>query len=300
MQAAAEADKATKFIIGQLQQEHTKAIETHTHNIQEQQEESKNKRIYIIVPYAEKNEAKSLGAVYDREKYSWYIPENVDPTLFSKWKINENIKMDAMKEMEKSAEMDATATINNRELPVKQERVYIAVPYDLKEEAKKMGAKWDYKHKSWYVSPDNIEAINKWNPNNKAVAAQPTISPQEEFQKHMEDLGAIFTSLPIMDGKPHRIEVQGDKKGQVSGFYVGYLDDGIPAGYFKNNRTGEESKFSSKGYHISKEDRAVLLAQAAQKQENRMKEQEELHNKTSIGILGTVLKSLFLIDLIYF
>lgn len=288
LQAAAEADKATKFIIGQLQQEHTKAIETHTHNIQEQQEESKNKRIYIIVPYAEKNEAKSLGAVYDREKYSWYIPENVDPTLFSKWKINENIKMDAMKEMEKSAEMDATATINNRELPVKQERVYIAVPYDLKEEAKKMGAKWDYKHKSWYVSPDNIEAINKWNPNNKAVAAQPTISPQEEFQKHMEDLGAIFTSLPIMDGKPHRIEVQGDKKGQVSGFYVGYLDDGIPAGYFKNNRTGEESKFSSKGYHISKEDRAVLLAQAAQKQENRMKEQEELHNKTSIYLTDKI------------
>lgn len=287
LQAAAEADKATKFIIGTLQQEHTKAIEKHTQHIQEEQENKESKRIYILVPYAEKNEAKALGAKYDKNKYSWYIPENVDPALFSKWKINENIKMDNEMDEKNAVEKDANATSNNLTTEIK-DKVYIAVPFDLKDEAKSMGAKWDNERKSWYVSSDNTEVIQRWNPNNKNIDIQPSISPQEEFQSVMQDCGAIFTSLPIMDGKPHRIEVVGDKKGQVSGFYVGYLDDGIPAGYFKNNRTGEVAKFASHGYHISKEDRAVLLAQAAQKQENRMKEQQELHNKTSIYLTDKI------------
>ena len=34
------------------------------------------------------------------------------------------------------------------------QRVYLNVPYEEKEEAKKLGAKWDVSKKKWYVPKD--------------------------------------------------------------------------------------------------------------------------------------------------
>ena len=40
---------------------------------------------YIDVPYREKDAAKSLGARWDRDASSWYVPAGIDLTPFSKW-----------------------------------------------------------------------------------------------------------------------------------------------------------------------------------------------------------------------
>jgi hypothetical protein len=42
-------------------------------------------RIYIEVPYAQKDEAKLLGARWDAEVRRWYITDKQDVLLFSKW-----------------------------------------------------------------------------------------------------------------------------------------------------------------------------------------------------------------------
>ena len=55
---------------------------------------------------------------------------------------------------------------------------------------------------------------------------------------------------PLMDGSKHRVKVIGDKPGEKSGFYVAHLD-GHPAGYFKNNRSGLETRWKAKGYSLS-------------------------------------------------
>ena len=47
--------------------------------------DSDTSRIYINVPYKEKNLAKVLGAKYDGEKKKWYVPQGMDLKLFSKW-----------------------------------------------------------------------------------------------------------------------------------------------------------------------------------------------------------------------
>ena len=39
------------------------------------------KKIYIDVPYTEKNVAKRLGALWDKKYNKWYIPENVESRL---------------------------------------------------------------------------------------------------------------------------------------------------------------------------------------------------------------------------
>lgn len=74
--------------------------------------------------------------------------------------------------------------------------------------------------------------------------------------------------------------VAGDKPGEKSGFYVAHLD-GHPAGYFKNNCTGVETRWKAKGYSFTDAQKAELKAQGAIKQQNRQAEQLALQQKVA-------------------
>lgn len=41
--------------------------------------------LMLKVPYAEKDEAKALGAKWDATKRKWYVPAGVDQTPFERW-----------------------------------------------------------------------------------------------------------------------------------------------------------------------------------------------------------------------
>ena len=43
------------------------------------------KRFYLNCPYAEKNQAKDLGARWDNDAKKWYVPNDVDRNLFKRW-----------------------------------------------------------------------------------------------------------------------------------------------------------------------------------------------------------------------
>ena len=53
---------------------------------QEQQPNITLTDVYIEVPFYEKEEAKELGAKWDRSVKHWYVPQGVDLNLFEKWK----------------------------------------------------------------------------------------------------------------------------------------------------------------------------------------------------------------------
>jgi len=42
-------------------------------------------RVDLQVPFAEKDDAKRLGARWDGLQRIWYVPEGADPTPFKKW-----------------------------------------------------------------------------------------------------------------------------------------------------------------------------------------------------------------------
>ncbi|MDT4839796.1 DNA primase TraC [compost metagenome] len=42
-------------------------------------------RIDLTVPFAEKNEAKRLGARWDAERKLWYVPDGLDAGVFKCW-----------------------------------------------------------------------------------------------------------------------------------------------------------------------------------------------------------------------
>lgn len=43
----------------------------------------------LAVPFAEKDEAKKLGARWNAERRSWYVPPGIDVSLFSRWRTDE-------------------------------------------------------------------------------------------------------------------------------------------------------------------------------------------------------------------
>ncbi|NOT83787.1 MAG: hypothetical protein HOP02_03190 [Methylococcaceae bacterium] len=42
-------------------------------------------KIYLSVPFAQKDEAKTLGARWDATLKKWYVPADKDIALFAKW-----------------------------------------------------------------------------------------------------------------------------------------------------------------------------------------------------------------------
>lgn len=40
---------------------------------------------YLEVPYAEKDEAKLLGARWDPQQKKWYVPREIELTEFGRW-----------------------------------------------------------------------------------------------------------------------------------------------------------------------------------------------------------------------
>ena len=53
----------------------------------------------------------------------------------------------------------------NRIYLLVKKKIYLNVPYSEKDEAKKLGAKWDAKNKKWYINTNNknkIQMIGHW------------------------------------------------------------------------------------------------------------------------------------------
>ena len=67
-----------------------------------------------------------------------------------------------------------------------KEKTFLAVPYKEKEQAKKLGAKWDKDNKRWYAPEGtDLTPLASWMPE-KAPVPEPPMPPQEEFAQALE------------------------------------------------------------------------------------------------------------------
>ena len=55
---------------------------------------SSYKKIYLNCPYKDKEECKAVGGKWDTDARKWYITEDIDKSLFSKWIIEEECNDD--------------------------------------------------------------------------------------------------------------------------------------------------------------------------------------------------------------
>ncbi len=240
---------------------------------------SKTERVYIDVPFREKDAAKALGARWDRRQQAWYVPSGMAYSVFSRWPRLERTNSGAARSSVESKALSEPSAISSQQGSA---RIYLAVPYAERAVAKAAGALWDKAAKSWFAGAGaDMTVLGRWLPERFAAEQMPAMAPRDEFASVLRDMGFLLTGdEPVMDGRKHRATVAGDKPGEKAGFYVGHLD-GHPAGYIKNNRTGEELRWKSKGYSLESVDRAQLHADALAKSAQRSAELEQMHAATA-------------------
>jgi putative DNA primase/helicase len=162
---------------------------------------------------------------------------------------------------------------------VLQERIYLTVPYDERNEAKALGARWDAVKKAWYIGPEvDPVKLAKWELQHQP---EPTLDPRAEFAAVLRSIGGIVDGEhPIMNGEAQRISAHDDKRGERTIFYVAH-GDGVPGGYAENNRTKEVVRWKARGQLLSQEVKAEMLAQAEQKRYTRRHAQQQMYEATS-------------------
>lgn len=164
-------------------------------------------------------------------------------------------------------------------LNITKEKTNIYVPFEEKEEAKLLGAKWDIENKSWYIPINkNIDLFKRWiSPKDE----KEILNPLDEFQTALEKQGLLIDGSPIMNGKIQRVKVIGDKGAKKSGAYIGY-NDGVPSGFIQNHKTGIKENWS---LHIKKDYTPKKTKEQLQQQINEQKDREKqrnlLHQKTA-------------------
>src|SRR4051812_26804985 len=80
--------------------------------------------------------------------------------------------------------------------------------------------------------PARSSALGAFMPRGDGGRADPT----GEFWDALRARGFRLTGPPVMDGQPHRAAVEGDKRGEKSGLYRGWLTGALPGGFIKNFR----------------------------------------------------------------
>ena len=138
------------------------------------------------------------------------------------------------------------------------DRVYLAVKYEERDQAKALGARWDREAKAWFVPTErNSEAFDRWRP----VVVDRDV--REEFVEQLRRAGfQVDGQHPVMDGKIHRIPVTGDKGLEKNGSYRGFLD-GRPNGWFQNFKAHNEPQKWTSDQEISADERVGLAAVSA-------------------------------------
>lgn len=185
----------------------------------------------------------------------------------------------------------STKTQKSAEQP---NRIYLAVPFREKNEAKALGAKWDRHSRSWYVAAQTpLAPFQRWR--ERAKKRQSAADPRAAFGAALRAAGLIIGDLPLMDGKLHRVPVEGDRRGKRSGAYVGYLD-GHPAGFIQNFPAGVKTNWRSEMPReaLSAAERARLLADAADKKREREAKRAELAAQTARIVEGFIRQLPFL------
>ncbi|MBB5696013.1 MobF family relaxase [Muricoccus pecuniae] len=103
-----------------------------------------------------------------------------------------------------------------------------------------------------------------------------------DFAVALHQAGLRVSGPVEMDGRMHRVAVEGDRKGQKSGTYVGHLD-GWPAGYIRNHKTGTEIRWKAERpvVQMAPAERAAFAAKAAAKSAERARERHDTQERAA-------------------
>ena len=127
-------------------------------------------KVYLNVPFEDKDEVKKLGAKWDQDTKKWYVGEFALVKDFQKWQAPEG------------------------------GRKYLKVPFDNKDEAKALGARFDMDKKQWYISQGtSVAPFKKWIDSSAAAGSPSTAAVNQTYvdQLHAQESATELLFLKI-------------------------------------------------------------------------------------------------------
>lgn len=287
--ASAEAAKISHYIAGfdrsqtlaqaqtQPSQEVQMNREEQTHAAVQQaapEQEPREARVYLDVPYEEKNQARALGARWDGRAKSWYAPAGADMKWLAQW-LPKNRVLDVNQKAVETVIKEENTMTN-----VATEKTFLAVPFADKDDAKTLGARWDKEAKSWYAPEGtDLAPLQRWIPRGNAMmTAGNHHDPIGEFAQALAAAGLVVENIRA-DGQLHRVPVEGRPRGK-DGAYTLHLD-GRPSGYIQNFVTGHTENWKSTGTELSDAELAAQRAEMAAIRAQREQEREETQRENA-------------------
>ncbi|MDR2076391.1 MAG: DUF5710 domain-containing protein [Desulfovibrio sp.] len=213
-------------------------------------------KTFLNVPMAEKDEAKALGARWDKEAKRWFAPRGTDLSGLRNW------------------------------LPVEDTRAYVDAENSRITAQIKRGGKWEHLRDEdgapkLFESADAATAYAKKRISPPPVPL-PTLSPQEEFARAIEVLGGdLGGNPPVMDGKKRRIPRIGAGPKDAGFEYQGFAD-AHPAGWMRNFGSGDFQKWRASGHVLTPEAEERLREEFKQRREAREQEQAKVADEVAI------------------
>ena len=104
-------------------------------------------RVRLKVPYGRRHVAQGLGARWDRMERAWWLPVERETA------IDEAKALGFLPEPAHGQLKGGVAAL--------PERVQLNVPYEQRDAAKRLGARWDPAERVWWLSAEHETAINK-------------------------------------------------------------------------------------------------------------------------------------------
>jgi len=228
------------------------------------QSQAPKEPVKLSVPFTQRKEAKELGAYFHPEEKLWVSsPENKNLTeLTSRW------PHDPAKHQQKE----------NQEQKAPK-RAYLDVPFEEKDRAKDLGAKFDFRRKQWFVEPEKyLSPFIEWL-SEKDRQTLPVLSPEEEFAVVLKKAGLVLDGPPVMDGKPHKVKAFGQKKGVPQATYC-FMPGSDQPSFYMNHHSNESNSWVYSGQMLSEAKKAELTGELAEKKAEISKTRNAAPQKT--------------------
>lgn len=201
----------------------------------------------LNTPYAEKNQAKALGAKWDNANKTWYAPAGLDLNKFEKWLPKE--KEQSKQSSDKLANSPAQTPQGQTNAIPQAQRLYLYTrPSDNEkmQELKAQGIiKFDLPNKLWYAHKDNAEAVKEW-------TTRPNVpTPEQALTDHLRSMGIkVDAGHPIFDERPHRLSNDGSTDKNV--MYHAYANpNGVPYARITNFSRNGVSEWTYPAEYLS-------------------------------------------------
>jgi hypothetical protein len=170
-------------------------------------------KIILNVPFAEKDAAKELGAMWDKATHKWFILNHPNPSAFSKWMDKTSKPAAAVPTMTTTTTTTVSHQQQEGETAVVT-KIYLKVPFAEKDQARELGAMWDKEAGKWFVRSNhaNVDAFSQWKEEKVATAKSSSTATAAKKTKKSELVETEMPAEKTISDKSEKPKVKAAEK----------------------------------------------------------------------------------------